>query len=102
MKTLKKIVALGIVILLLGLYVLTFVAACLKTEYSNSLFMASIYSTIVVPIMLYGYLLMYRVLKGRGVDKSADVASNDQDVDTQDMDEQGTKSHDSSDSKSAE
>ncbi len=68
MKKVKQILALISVIFLLSLYVLTIVGAITASPYSNGLFMASVYSTIVVPILLYAYILIYRVLKKNSED----------------------------------
>lgn len=63
MKKVKRILALIGVILLVSMYILTLVGALIAPEYSDALFKASIYSTIVVPVMLYAYMLVYRLLK---------------------------------------
>lgn len=63
MEKLKRILALGGVVVLVGLYLLTFISSFIVTEYQASLFQASIYATIIIPIFLYGYMLIYRVLK---------------------------------------
>lgn len=63
MKKLKQILALAGVVILVGLYLLTFISSFIVTEYQASLFQASIYATIIIPIFLYGYMLIYRVLK---------------------------------------
>jgi uncharacterized BrkB/YihY/UPF0761 family membrane protein len=69
MKKMKRILALIGVILLLSMYALTLVGALIASPHSAALFQASIYSTIVVPIMLYAYMLIYRVLKKDSQDK---------------------------------
>lgn len=63
MKKLKRTLALLLVIFLLSLYLLSFLGALTASPYSHGLFMASIYSTVVVPVLLYAYMLIYRVLK---------------------------------------
>lgn len=65
MKKLKRILALLVVILLVSLYILTFFAALSASPSKNALFMASLYSTAVIPIMIFGYTLVYRILKKR-------------------------------------
>jgi len=69
MKKMKRILALIGAILLFSLYALTFVGALTASPHSAALFQASIYSTIVVPIMLYAYMLVYRVIKKDSQDK---------------------------------
>lgn len=63
MKKVKRILALIGVIFLVSLYILTLIGAIIIPKYSDALFKASIYSTFVVPVMLYAYMLVYRLLK---------------------------------------
>lgn len=59
----KRILALAGVILLIGLYVVTFICAIFTTPAAKGLFMACIFATVAVPVMGYAYILVYRVLK---------------------------------------
>lgn len=61
----KRILALIGVILLLGMYIVTFVFAMMKNPASDGLFKASIFCTLTIPILLYGYQLVYKLLKNR-------------------------------------
>lgn len=72
----KRILAICGIVLLLSLYVLTFVSALMSTDYSQSLFMASIFATLVVPIMLYAYMLIYRVVKNKNTDDTDSSSNN--------------------------
>lgn len=63
MKKVKRIAALIGVIFLLSLYITTFIAAFTSSDHSMALFQASLYCTIIVPIMWYAYILIYRLLK---------------------------------------
>lgn len=63
MKTMKRIVAMIGIIILVGLYVLTFIASIFHTDFAHNLFMASFYCTIIVPVMLYVYMMIYKVFK---------------------------------------
>jgi quinol-cytochrome oxidoreductase complex cytochrome b subunit len=69
MKKTKRIFALIGVVLLLSLYIMTFIGALTASPNSSALFRASIYSTIVVPILLYAYMLIYRLIKKDSKDK---------------------------------
>lgn len=70
MKKTKRILALIGVILLLSLYIITLISAITSTPATPGLFKACIYSSILIPILLYAYMLIYRVLKGRNEDQS--------------------------------
>lgn len=62
MKKLKKILAIAGVVILVGMYAMTFITALFATESAHSMFLASIGATIIVPVFLYAYMLIYRVV----------------------------------------
>lgn len=66
MKKLKRVLALGTAALLILLYLSTLIFSLLNTPAAQGLFKASIFCTVAVPAMIYAYMLIYRVLKGRG------------------------------------
>ncbi|MDO4804014.1 MAG: HAD family phosphatase [Lachnospiraceae bacterium] len=63
MERLKRIAALAAVALLLGIYVSTFVFAISKSPMAPSLFKASLGCTILVPVLLYAFLLAVRMAR---------------------------------------
>lgn len=63
MKKAKRILALLGCIILLALYVSTLVFALIGSENAINCFRASIYATIVVPVLVWAYTLIYRLLK---------------------------------------
>ncbi|MCD8018159.1 MAG: hypothetical protein LUF92_00835 [Clostridiales bacterium] len=60
MNKLKRIAALLLVMLLIGLVILTLYFAITGSPY----FMASLVAMLVVPVLLYAYMFIYRLLKG--------------------------------------
>lgn len=66
MKKIKQIAAICIVILLVGLYAATLIFAIIGSENTMGMFKASLYSTFVLPVLLWAYGLIYRLLKNRG------------------------------------
>ncbi len=62
MNKIKRIASIIVIIFILSLYLVTLISAFFVTRYTRELFMASIFSTMVVPIMLYAYLLIYRLV----------------------------------------
>lgn len=70
MKIIKRIGAIFLVILLLSLYGLTLYAGFTASPNYQSLLMASIYSTTMIPIMLYAYMLVYKLLKKRAEEEA--------------------------------
>ncbi len=65
MKRLKQILAMAGVVILLAMYVVTLISAILVTPATKKLFMASIAATIMVPILIYVLILLFRLtMKG--------------------------------------
>lgn len=62
--TLKQVVALCGVILLLGMYGVSIVFACLARPEAADMFLASLAMTVLIPILLYVFLLFSRLSKG--------------------------------------
>ncbi|MCR5735297.1 MAG: hypothetical protein K6G22_11900 [Lachnospiraceae bacterium] len=74
MKThgrLKRILALIAAVLLALMYLSTLIFALLRSPHYMELLRASIALTLILPALLYAYLLIYRVLKDKD-DKTED------------------------------
>jgi hypothetical protein len=79
MKKIKRIIALAGVVVLLGLYVSTLVLACIGSENALNVLRAAIYATIVLPVLLWAYSFIYRLLKGvSSEDETKDDETGDQ------------------------
>ena len=63
MKKLKQITAMIGVIVLIALYITTFVIALKGGENSGRLLAASIYATVVFPVLLWAYTFIYRLIQ---------------------------------------
>lgn len=63
MKKSKRIFALICAIVLIGMYISTLIFAFIDRSASLGLLKASIAATIVLPVMLYAYTLLYRLIK---------------------------------------
>ena len=75
MKKLKQITALIGVIALAGLYVSTLVLALIGSTEAINLLKAAVYATIVLPVLLWAYSFIYRMIKGKQND--ADTPGKD-------------------------
>lgn len=76
MKKIKQILAILGVLLLLGLYITTFVMALTDNTETMQLFKASLFATFVVPVLMWVYSLIYKLADKNS--KSKDLkASND-------------------------
>lgn len=71
----KKILAILICIVLVSLYMATLLFALLDFEGSAEWFKASLYLTIVLPVLFYAYLLIYQHLSDshKGENKDSDT-----------------------------
>lgn len=69
MDKLKRIFALVLVILLIGLYVVTFISGIMATPYTQGLFKGCIAATVIIPVFMYAYKLIYDVMKKDDVKK---------------------------------
>lgn len=65
MKQVRRMLAiLGIAVLVL-MYLITLYCAVFDTSRSMIMFKASVMCTILVPILIWGYTVIYRLAKGR-------------------------------------
>jgi hypothetical protein len=62
MNKIKRIASIIVVIFILSLYLITFLSSLFVSKYTKELFMASIFSTMVFPIVIYAYMLIYRLV----------------------------------------
>lgn len=61
----KRILAIVAVIILVALYIATLLAAIFESDYSDGLFKASLITTIIVPILIYGMQLAGKMFKDK-------------------------------------
>jgi|GEM_PF-1942950 hypothetical protein len=62
MKKVKQISAIIGIALIVSMYVLTLITALLIPKYTSGLFTASLFSTFVVPVLIYSYMLIYKLV----------------------------------------
>lgn len=60
MNKVKRVAAIIGVILILSLYILSLVSAFFAKQYSSGLFAASVFSTIVIPILIWWFITVYK------------------------------------------
>ena len=65
-QKLKRILALTAVVIILLLYAATFVLSLLPGDQAKDLLVA----TVVIPVLLYIYLWLFRLFKGDGKDQN--------------------------------
>ena len=74
--TLKRVAAIAGIILLAGLYLLTFISACIGTESTGKLFRFSLGMTIAVPIFLWIFIWCAGKFTGRHTMASMDILNS--------------------------
>lgn len=72
MKNAKRILALIAAILLFGMYLSTLIFALIGSPKAIDLLWASIACTIVLPVLLYGYMLVFRLTRHDDHDQAND------------------------------
>lgn len=65
----KRGIALAAVIILLLLYASTIVFALIDSPLAQSLLLTSLFCTVVVPAVLYGYFVIVKAMKGKEKDR---------------------------------
>lgn len=76
-RTPKQFAALICVILLAGMYLLTLIVACLDFPGADKWFAACLFATIGLPILLWVYLWLYKLMKERSATLPTDSVQND-------------------------
>ena len=67
-QKLKRILALSAAVIILLLYLVTFLLSFLKSEQPGELLMISLTATVVIPVLLYLYLWLFRMFHGKDQD----------------------------------
>ncbi len=75
MKKIKQILAVIGILVLLGLYIATLVCALSASENFMNMLMASLYASIVIPVLIWAYTFIYKLIKGGDSDKNETAAS---------------------------
>lgn len=70
MKKGKRILAMLGVIILIGMYLATIITAIIDTSGTMNMVFASLIVTIIIPVFLWVYALIYRLVKGNQDDES--------------------------------
>ena len=75
----KRILALAGVVLLLAMYAATFIFAMMNSPASDDWFKASILATLVIPVLLYCYQLVFKHVKNSQKTDAPPAPSEDED-----------------------
>lgn len=69
MKNIKRVLAIGMIIVLVAMYIWAFIASFMTSPNAKGIFNAAIFCTVFFPVLLYVYMWTAKWLKGRGTDK---------------------------------
>lgn len=72
MKKMKRILSLGGAVLLILMYVLTFIFSMIDHPLADALFRASLACSMIIPVLLYAYILVYRLVSKNDENKLDD------------------------------
>ena len=62
-KKVKQILAIIGIVVLVGLYVSTIVCALSSSDNFMNLLLASVYATVIIPVLIWAYSFTYKLLK---------------------------------------
>ncbi|MCM1047860.1 MAG: hypothetical protein NC433_05480 [Clostridiales bacterium] len=78
-RTPQQIAALICIVILIGMYIITFIAACLDFPNSDRLFAVCLFASIGLPILIWVYIQLYTITK-----KKRDAAKSENENTQQD------------------
>ncbi len=70
MKKVKRLLAIIGILLLVSMYILTLVLALTDDPNTMNAFRASIYCTVLIPVLIWAYTFIYKLLKNNYGDTS--------------------------------
>lgn len=70
MKKMKQIMAWIGIIILVALYLITFLLGIFGNEHTKGMLMASIICTVIIPCLMYGMILIAKVLSKDGTNEN--------------------------------
>ncbi len=79
-QKIKQILAILGVIVLVGLYAATLICALSKSDNYMNLLMASVYSTVIIPVLMWAYSFIYKLLKNYYSEKNDTKENTNEDT----------------------
>lgn len=67
------------IILLVSLYLITLICAITDNSNSMSMFAASVFATVVIPVLIWAYTFIYRLIRGNDEDTHDAAADKESD-----------------------
>lgn len=88
MKKAKQILAIIGIVFLVLLYLSTIICAIIDRTETMSLFLASILATVIIPVLLWAYSFIYKLIRNNAEDATkemTDASSEDETTPTSDQ-----------------
>jgi len=63
LKKIKRILAISGAVILAGLYISTIFCALSSNENYMDMLMASVYATVIIPVLVWAYSFVYKMIK---------------------------------------
>lgn len=60
MDKIKRIASVIGIVLISSMYIISLISALIASKNAPGLFLASLFSTVVIPIMIYGFITVYK------------------------------------------
>lgn len=80
-KKVKRISAIVGIVLIISMYVISLISALFASKATPGLFLASIFSTVVIPIMIYVFIATYKYVHRNDKPKDTDIAEPSEEAD---------------------
>lgn len=80
----KRIASIIGIVLILSMYIISLISAFFATEKAPGFFLASVFCTVMIPIMIYGYTAVYKYVHKNDKPKNSDVVENTNPVESTD------------------
>lgn len=80
-KKVKRISAIVGIVLIISMYVISLISALFASKAAPGLFLTSIFSTVVIPIMIYAFIATYKYVHKNDKPKDTDKAEPSEDPD---------------------
>ena len=76
MKKVKQILAIIGIVFLVLLYLSTLICAIIDRTETMRLFQASVMATVIIPVLLWAYSFIYKLIKKNAKDQMDDIQNN--------------------------
>lgn len=77
MDRVKRIASITGVVLIASMYLISLICAIFASEKAPGLFLASVFCSVVIPIMIYGFIVIYKLVHKNDVENFDETKNSD-------------------------